>query len=868
VQETVNTLSGAGSWLDFSFPKVESVDAGAFELVVDQIPAVPSSPNGQSFQSSGTLWVIPDTRDLDTAVGVDYSSFAVDFNTGRVTFTLSSGTAQDGTGAGISDGDFVSAVKRRAQVTGMSYLPTGRFRSDLPANNTKGCLTYDAGASNTIGGFIGVLIKNDQAGGATENFDEGGSLVDSTGGPPGAGNLGVAVSDAPGGVYTIDPTSFLPGTTRESYVYEGVPMYLDFRGITTAKWNNIHGATGVAIETIVPGDLLTTEDTAGEPGFLAQSGIFIEPSWPLPTQDLDNGEPKVVDIARSVVTGQVGMRNASDFGLGAFPATEEVHFIVKRIRRFHDVMNGIGDNLGPIRYAYETRRGTVAVGGYDDSVPSLPTLTVNSPATQLGAFTDADVNVNAGDTVRLLSTSGDLVDEAEILAITSETKLILAPPGFAQNPPVGGEPFEVWLRQAPVPHEQSNDQLLELITEQVLFEQSAIPNTRGGKSTDWNELRDADGSINFKDLQVQQGDIVLIDPAGLLQGPGGPATPEEYGSRPIGDQSVPSRGPAGPSSPYIAGLPSELDDNRGFYRVDEVDPVAGEYLRLASANEYAGAGSSGDVVFGDTAPTNQEYALYPTISASGLEWPPGSGDFGNPDAGLGLEGQNDLRPTAVSDGSDSYTGNRYSIEPFSYRIIRPSGLFSDDAIDLILSTRERMLSWIEEMQGSAEGEKQGDYFIFQRDEHITDLGSPTDPDDGLGVANNLYITSMSGLTAYAPFANTSDCLSVLDRRYWVFDVRLDREGPSGSADTYASFEEDNSVSGYTVGSGRPVLPERVDGVLDRIDRFRNMRFAWIKFRADRVNGSLPAIDRFDRELPRKIQEQEDLLRLQEGLDET
>jgi hypothetical protein len=65
-----------------------------------------------------------------------------------------------------------------------------------------------------------------------------------------------------------------------------------------------------------------------------------------------------------------------------------------------------------------------------------------------------------------------------------------------------------------------------------------------------------------------------------------------------------------------------------------------------------------------------------------------------------------------------------------------------------------------------------------------------------------------------------------------------------------------------------VLPERVDGVLDRIDRFRNMRFAWIKFRADRVNGSLPAIDRFDRELPRKIQEQEDLLRLQEGLDET
>jgi len=65
-----------------------------------------------------------------------------------------------------------------------------------------------------------------------------------------------------------------------------------------------------------------------------------------------------------------------------------------------------------------------------------------------------------------------------------------------------------------------------------------------------------------------------------------------------------------------------------------------------------------------------------------------------------------------------------------------------------------------------------------------------------------------------------------------------------------------------------VEPDRVDDVLDRDDRLRPLRFAWIRYRTDKVNGTLPAIVRFDAELPRLEQEQEDLLRLREGLDET
>jgi len=70
------------------------------------------------------------------------------------------------------------------------------------------------------------------------------------------------------------------------------------------------------------------------------------------------------------------------------------------------------------------------------------------------------------------------------------------------------------------------------------------------------------------------------------------------------------------------------------------------------------------------------------------------------------------------------------------------------------------------------------------------------------------------------------------------------------------------------GSGRPVLPDLIADSLDNTDRLRELRFAWIGFRTERVNGTLPAIARFDEELPRVRQEQEDYLRLTAGLEDT
>lgn len=222
----------------------------------------------------------------------------------------------------------------------------------------------------------------------------------------------------------------------------------------------------------------------------------------------------------------------------------------------------------------------------------------------------------------------------------------------------------------------------------------------------------------------------------------------------------------------------------------------------------------------------------------------------------------DLRITAPADVSNSYLGNYFSIEPFSYTVFRPSDIVGEETVDLILLLRERMLSWIEALGTVTEGgTKSGSYYVFQRDEHVSDLGDTTDPTSGLGVPSNALITDLSGEVLFAPFASTNDCLSVLDRRVWCGDTRLDSIEPPFSVvgNPYTSLAADNSaMTNYTVGSGRPVEPDRIDGVLDRTDRLRDSRFAWIKFRTSRINGTLPMITRAEDTLPEREAEARNL----------
>jgi len=839
-EEFLNGVAGAGgAWAEILFPTIVTWDDSG-PLTVEVTDTSGPGPGSSAWTATGRLYAVVDSSDPTSVVSMAYSALAANV------FTLTTGTGQDAAGGAIADSVFFGALAVDMQATGLVYVPVGNYPAPLPGNSVVG---WDHGVSTT-GGYRDVIISNagftgDVTVGTKQAHFTYGGANDIVTGVPGVGDLGVNIA-VPVSDQTFQPDSDLA-------VYPDVADYLDLTGIDSALWDDVHdggGGNTAGVVAVLPSDKLVTSDivdAAGDPntttgtgGFVALAGVFLEPTFPRPTKPLNQTVPHVVDSARSAAfPSEVGMRDGVSYGIGS---TEALSFEVRRIRRFHSVLDRITENLAPLRFAYEIRRGVVDSGASDAF--TLVAVVGADGATQLGDFDNPDVNVNPGDEARLIR-GGVLVDTAEIGVVEDDgITLKLRDPGF-ENAPLPGDTFEIYLRQAPVPHEQSNEQLFDLVVDEVVHQTSPSYTTGdGGNVATTNELRDSTVT-DFGALGIQDGDYVIVDPAGPLAGPTGPATVPEEGARPIGDASVPDRGPG---APFLAGVPSELDDNRGFYRVTA---VATDNLAVTGESEFTGSDAS-PVVYGAL---GQEYAVMPTVSG-----PPG-------------EGQQDLRATAAAGASspdpNSYKGNNDSVQPFGYRVVRTSSLFSQDAVELVFFMRERLLSWMEELTAVTEKGKSGSYFIFQLDEHITDLGSPTDPLDGLGVPSNVFLESLGGDADTAPFANVSDCLSVLDRRYWVLDYNLDYETPLGVATPYASFSEDApGVPPLVAGSGRPVLPDRIEDVLERADRLRQMRFAWIRFRTDQVFGTLQSVVRFDTELPRRIQEQEDLLLLQEGLDET
>ena len=745
------------------------------------------------------------------------------------------------------------------------------------------------GVDNAAYGFHGVTYTSPH-GAVVVSITDIGTAV-----PPAVAKVGV-VPATPHANETFDPTDAVP-------VYINVPevihLYLSAAQGNTLNNPNGHPA-GNGVACLLPSTELSTED--GGDAFYAAGGVFVEPSLPwFPVQF--NGTPKVVDRTRSLDPGTVGMRNV---GTG-----EDIHFEVRRVRRWHGAQKVINNAFHPLRYAYEIRRGRIT--DYTRNPQQVGTVTaldfqmnwnVGTPfprvpevwsdndgklhaGTNLGPFDSEDVNIHPGDFFRLLDDDGVVLEEAIIAEVVSPTQLKLKAPGFATlteaQVKVGQRRFEIWLRQAPVPHEQSNEQLLDLITDRVVHEtvadqSDADPqNWVGGyvpevvAAGDWadisNKLYD-DSAIppDFAALGVRKGDIVVIDPMGLLP------VVDERGFRPLGDRSVPTRtsdGAGPPPSPYVAGAVSSLDDNRGFYRVDAVEATN---LTLNPAHLFAGSHGN-DVVMGG-ARTTIQYAIYPTVSVSPLNVdvivPPAT-----------AEGQNDLRPTLKAVGGtfkdlNDAVADKHSMRPFSYRIIRPSGMFSTEIVDTVLTIRERMLSLIEMFRGAIKGEKGGFYWDWQDLEHVEDLGDPLDPDSGLGLFPNRLVTTLVGEVSWSPFVNTSDCLSLLDRRFWVLDRKLDSLEPDpnndfamralAGAEVYP--EVDGPYTAYTSAATggaevRPVLPDHLRLILDSRDRLRAIRYTWLAYRTHRYIGTLVRMAAFDAELPLKLEQRKRTLLLEQ-----
>jgi len=922
------TVAGAGNgWCPLEFPRVVDFDPATHELTITFLPQTKytGAPlvNGKysAFPAvgAGRVYLIRDLSALASGVVADfryglisaaYTSFVSPGE--EAVFTLDPATYRDALNTLIAtDAEFDALIGNRAlQVSGMTYLPVAMGGSEygLPDDNCVG--VEDPLAER---GFRHVtLCPPIQTGGADLLFT--GPAGISTG----AGTPLRLRENNPVGSNNFEADLTTP-------IYHNVVDTLDIMNVPHPQWETLNTAAPpgpTLVDCLLPGTQLAVADLAGPvvPGYWAQGGIFFEPSFPRSVANLSVLDALVVDRTHPIADPLAAVpdwekeswfRNELEYAGTQYPggaattldAREEVQYTVRSVRRWHEIMEEAGDHFRALRFAYEMRRGRI--NDYSTNVRQRGVVTasfvmnwnVSNPAaplapdvwndgfsydgTNLGPFDDPDVNINAGDRFRLLDDDGTLIEEVEITGVEDSVTLKLAMPGITRRTPaeltaLGGMRFEIYLRQPPVPHEQSNEQLLELISDREVYRSDADWDTEeggyveeippgGDYETVVNKMYDdqlTSGSQTFGTVGVRVGDIVVIDPAGTLPQHGGlPAVPDR-GARPLGDLGVTSRWPAPPHD--WAGKPSELDDNRGFYRVLKVIGGATPHLEVDPISTYAGGiNDTNWVTFASGTTPNREYAIYPTISDSGLTG-----------AIAPFEGQMDLRPTAKRDPvTQTYKGNDYSIRPFSYKVIRPSGLFSDEAIDLVLTMRERMLSLVEMLRALLRGWKYGSYYEFQDKEHISDLGIVTDPESGMGVLSNAFIEEIIGELGTVPFMNNRSCLSLLDRRFWIFDLRLDRlthaDPPYQNVAMKLSAPGGTPYTAYTddIGGGsdvRPVLPERIDLVLDESDRFRPIRYVWLAYRVHKILGTLAGIKRFDEELPERLAERERLLLLEEA----
>ena len=833
---TYTVPDGAGDyssgWLPVAFPTV--VTATATNLIVSEIPSLPPSKNWagtataqtHTFPPAGRVFVIVNEAGLNSPVPATFASSIVSadytgFNPVTMDFT-GLNNYQDGQGLAISGAAFATAAQAGLKVSGFTMIPLNPHGDGIPENLPGYCNGGDGASPNSA---YGLRTLQATRGANTLNWTAS-TLGFLSNVPPAASKVDVYEK------IKLTSETFLP---LSAPVYDEIPGVMDITSIYTAgtDWDRLHTPTGAypppfAIDgarCFLPGDAWAVD-------YSGAAGIYVEPSFPRTGNTLaDPIYRNVVDAGNTSTTSRVGVRRLTTY-MTSVPVAgnsylEVGQIEVRRPRRFHDLGNSFAEALLSLRYSYEIRRGIVstvtASGGYgvltadavNGAVP--PVATVGGTATQLGDFTSKLVNVNPGDEVRFLNASGVIAARAEVVKVTGARTLTLS----RKVTVTPGARFEVYLKVPPVPHEQSNEELLGYATDRVLINRPAnLVAQTGGRAPATNKIGDTDTTVDYTAAGVAEGDIVVIDPAGTLTTPAGSTTPPQYGRRPYGDNAVLGR------ANYAAGSPARADDNRGYYRV--VSRTATQ-LTVEAIGGLAG-NNGGDVTFGSG--TNA-YTVYPTVHASGLTG--------------GTEGQMDLRETSPPVGN-SYTTTFKSVEPFAYRVIRPTSLLSPETVELILSMRERMLSWMEEIR--AVRFKYGTYFVFQRDQHITDLGLTTDPESGLGLLTNPYLLGLIGNWTVSPFSNVRDCLSILDRRFWCLDYRLDTVGPR-----YATLPV-TPYADLANGVGRPVLVDRVNEALDGRDKLRATRYAWLDLRVNRVTGSLESIRRFDIERPKREAEAE------------
>lgn len=902
-------LGSGGGFVPVQFPRVASVtidNANNTQLDLTHLADFPGTSSG--FAASGRVYIVRSVPDLASAtnqtkleavISADYQSIQAPARLVNLSnFRYSDSSFIPGAFNGAVEFKRLVNLNKPSGghvVSGMAYLPVSVGGKALGLPDT-GAVGIDQQSANkaAVHGFhtltLGHSVEIPAGLDVIFNGDITAAVAAGTGPIRHSGDALVAGSLLVLPKLVQDATVF--GTDTSKAPYPSVPGQMSLENLTNAQWQALTNT--VWVRCLLPGMTFTAS-------FYAQAGIFLEPSCPRPTFDLSAAHAHLVDRTHNLTSGEIGFRDFKALAASgtAIPTTpEEFTFRVRRIRRWHTVQDGLSDPFKPLRFAYEIRRGIIssfAVDSrqrgtvhadaftldWDTNNPTKPGgdawNEINTPlhdGTQLGGFLHPDVNAQPGDELRVLDENGKVIDRADIEAIPLNWVLRLGVPGLVALPTnqYAGKRFEIWLRHAPVPHEQSCEQLLDQVTSKEIWR--TLPNRatdKGGwvpafgiNQTTWalaaNRLQDDlffDGSgptKQFSAIGVKVGDIVLVDPSGRLPMTNGLPSTQEAGMRPFGDISIPER------AVHVAGGPNSLDDNRGFYRVTKI--VGGSVPRLevtGLSSLFGGKGS--DVKF----PTNQAllgtygFSLLPTVTGSVLNTAPYA------PGGDGTEGQNDLRPTRLRDATTkSYSlysdpindpGAAYSIRPFGYRIIRPTSLLSKQAVDLALFIRERTLSMLDAIRNPSRGLLSGGFLDMMDKQHLESLATLTDPVRGLGVWSNALVELAAGRVITSPYANGSDCLSILDRRFWLGDKKLDSLEPLDVLRSQHLSQNGTAYTKTTDTNGaqvRPFLPDRIRLTLDTSDKLRPARLAWLNYRTHAINGTLASLVRLKASIPDKM----------------
>lgn len=491
-------------------------------------------------------------------------------------------------------------------------------------------------------------------------------------------------------------------------------------------------------------------------------GIYLDPEFPRLGLDYGRAFSNYFELS-----DEYGSVSASDYMVshalvGGY--VERAQVSIGRLRRFTTLFERLSADLKSLAPLYQQREGVVRSISQDGMSVVLEAEPVNYEGvvdptggdTQIGGFVDV---VNEGDDVFLYEAGAQV---AKLRVISVESGVLRCRYIYGDIPlVVAGHTFRVWTRSGVVPQGQSYDDFIGVAFTEV------FTSTSGGVDT-LNELSDRVETLVEAGIAVD--DYIVIDPAGELD------SPSEMGSPAKGDTGKEGQ------AEYEVGVVSPYDDNRGVYKITG---ISGEgVVSVEPVYPHEGIDSAG-------------YNFLPSVGGS---------DWGT------------LRVTAASIGGshNDPLNAEFSIEPFSYRVLRKNSGISQELAEDMLFFRERMLSWSEKVSGFGliKTSTWESYVAEGLVEYVgeMDITHPSNQ-ELLGFEGNIEMTP--------DLVTTYDCLSLLERRFMGEDTALGFLGFSEIA---------------------PSVPALLEDAMSFMGA-REKRLSWISVRTNPLNGTLAEMAR-------------------------